>query len=275
MPPPRRRPAVLIAACLAVCATLLAAAAPALAVRPPIHAHRGGPLEFGKPVYGENTLPAFKASALRGFVLEMDAKLTKDGVPVVIHDPLLDRTTPCTGQVSERTLADLRANCPSDIIGTDANFVQLGPNDRRRTRIPTLAEALALARFTRRAREPRDQEPAGRPGLRQHARVRERRARRGRALRPPALAADRPVLLVPEPRRDEAAAPRRGAEPPDSRRAQPGFCGPARRSLDLTAVAGAAPHSSPRRTGSACAWCPTRSTPPRRSRPRPPRAWTS
>ena len=87
MPPPRRRPAVLIAACLAVCATLLAAAAPALAVRPPIHAHRGGPLEFGKPVYGENTLPAFKASALRGFVLEMDVKLTKDGVPVVIHDP--------------------------------------------------------------------------------------------------------------------------------------------------------------------------------------------
>ena len=87
MPPPRRRPAVLIAACLAVCVTLLVAAAPALAVRPPIHAHRGGPLEFGKPVYGENTLPAFRASALRGFVLEMDVKLTRDRVPVVIHDP--------------------------------------------------------------------------------------------------------------------------------------------------------------------------------------------
>ncbi|HEU0024703.1 MAG TPA: glycerophosphodiester phosphodiesterase family protein, partial [Thermoleophilaceae bacterium] len=148
MPPPRRRPASLIAACLAVCAGALAAAAPALAARPPIHAHRGGPIEFGTPTYGENTLPAFRASALRGFVLELDAKLTEDGVPVVIHDATLDRTTPCTGQVNARTLAELRADCPSDILGTDDNFVQLGPEDRRRTRIPTLSEALALARFT-------------------------------------------------------------------------------------------------------------------------------
>ena len=148
MPPPGRRPARLIAAFLVVCATLLAAAAPALAARPPIHAHRGGPLEFGKPTYGENTLPAFRAAARRGFVLELDAKLTKDGVPVVIHDATLDRTTPCTGQVNARTYAELLADCRSDILGTDANFVQLGPNDRRRARIPTLSEVLALARFT-------------------------------------------------------------------------------------------------------------------------------
>ena len=67
-------------------------------------------------------------------------KLTKDGVPVVIHDATLDRTTPCTGQVNARTLAELRANCPSDILGTDGNFVQLAPGDRRRAPIPTLAE---------------------------------------------------------------------------------------------------------------------------------------
>ena len=146
--PPRRRPAVLIAACLAACATLFAAAAPALAVRPPIHAHRGGPLEFAKPTYGENTLPAFRASARRGFVLELDVKLTKDRVPVVIHDATLDRTTPCTGQVQARTLADLRANCPSDIVGTDDNFVQLGARDRRRTPLPKLSEVLELARWS-------------------------------------------------------------------------------------------------------------------------------
>ena len=90
--------------------------------------------------------------------------------------------------MSERTLADLRANCPSDIIGTDANFVQLGPNDRRRARIPTLAEVLALARLTG-ARvnleiknQPSDPDFDNTPALR------ERRARRGRALRHPALA---------------------------------------------------------------------------------------
>jgi glycerophosphoryl diester phosphodiesterase len=125
---------------------LLAVAAPAFAVRPPIHAHRGGSIEFGKPVYGENTMPAFRAAARRGFVLEVDVKLTSDRVPIVIHDATLDRTTPCTGQVSARTFADIRANCPSDIVGTDGNFIQLGPRDWRRTPLPRLSEFLAFAR---------------------------------------------------------------------------------------------------------------------------------
>ncbi len=146
MPPPRRRPARLIAACLVVCAGLLAVAAPALAVRPFIHAHRGGSIEFGTPTYPENTMPAFRASAQRGFVLELDVKLTKDLVPVVIHDPTLDRTTPCTGLVNARTYAQLLAECRSDILGTTDNFVQLAPNDRRRAPIPKLSEVLALAR---------------------------------------------------------------------------------------------------------------------------------
>ena len=49
-------------------------------------------------------------------------KLTKDLVPVVIHDATLDRTTPCTGQVNARTYAELRADCPSDILGTDGQL---------------------------------------------------------------------------------------------------------------------------------------------------------
>ncbi len=149
MPPPRRRrPATLIAFCLIMCAVLLAVAAPALAARPFIHAHRGGSLEFGTPTYPENTLPAFRASAFRGFVLELDVKLTKDLVPVVIHDATVDRTTPCTGEVRSFTFAELRANCPSDILGTTGNFVQLAAGDRRRAPIPKLTEVLALARFT-------------------------------------------------------------------------------------------------------------------------------
>jgi len=146
VPPHPRRRLLLLAAWLAVAGALLAAATPALAARPFIHAHRGGPLEFGKPVYGENTLPAFRNAAARGFVLELDVKLTKDRVPVVIHDATLDRTTPCSGQVAALTFAELRARCPSDIVGTDDNAIPLAPGDRRRTVVPTLSEVLALAR---------------------------------------------------------------------------------------------------------------------------------
>lgn len=54
---------------------------------PEIHAHRGGSVVDGKPLYPENTIPAFRHAARRGFVLEFDVKLARDRVPVVIHDP--------------------------------------------------------------------------------------------------------------------------------------------------------------------------------------------
>ena len=119
--PPRRPVAVLVAAC----AVLLAIAAPAFAVRPPIHAHRGGSIEFGKPVYPENTMPAFRAAARRGFVLELDVKLTKR--PRAGGHPRRDaRPHHAVHRPGERAhFAELRANCPSDIVGTDGNFVQL------------------------------------------------------------------------------------------------------------------------------------------------------
>ena len=57
-------------------------AAPALA-SPYIQAHRGGSLHTvgGKqvPRFPENTMPAFRHAAHRGFTLELDIKLTKDG----------------------------------------------------------------------------------------------------------------------------------------------------------------------------------------------------
>ena len=178
MPPPRRRPARLIAACLVVCAGLLAVAAPALAVRPFIHAHRGGSIEFGTPTYPENTMPAFRASAQRGFVLELDVKLTKDLVPVVIHDPTLDRTTPCTGQVNARTFAAAarRTARRTSSAPTD-NFVQLAPNDRRRAPIPKLSEVLALARHAGARVNLEIKNQPDRPGLRQARRLRRPRDR--------------------------------------------------------------------------------------------------
>lgn len=67
-------------------------------------AHRGGAL-----LWPENSLLAFRnALELGADYLEFDVHLTKDGEPVVIHDPTLDRTTTGTGPVRERTLAELQ-----------------------------------------------------------------------------------------------------------------------------------------------------------------------
>jgi len=71
--------------------------------RPLVFAHRGG-AKLGP----ENTLAAFDnglAHAADG--LELDVHLSADGVPVVIHDLTLDRTTDATGPVRAWTAADL------------------------------------------------------------------------------------------------------------------------------------------------------------------------
>ena len=53
------------------------------------YAHRG--LHDEKNNVYENTLPAFRAAAGRGFGSELDVRLTRDGVPVVFHDSTLKR----------------------------------------------------------------------------------------------------------------------------------------------------------------------------------------
>ncbi|HEV7846043.1 MAG TPA: glycerophosphodiester phosphodiesterase [Thermoleophilaceae bacterium] len=99
---------------LALAAAVLAtvAATPASAL-PSIHAHRGGTVTNGKPTSGEESLAAYRQAARNGFTLEVDAKLTEDRVPVAIHDPTLDRTTNCTGEVRTFTLAEL-GGCRTD-----------------------------------------------------------------------------------------------------------------------------------------------------------------
>ena len=108
-----RLTALLVALCL------VPAAAAAAAV-PAVHAHRGGPMQLMTPAFAEGSMPAFAdAWGVRRAVLELDVKLSEDRVPVVIHDDTLDRTTQCTGPVAERTWADLRASCPTDVLGID------------------------------------------------------------------------------------------------------------------------------------------------------------
>lgn len=78
----------------------------------------------------ENTMPSFeKALALGADALEFDVAITRDGVPVVIHDDTLDRTTSGHGPVEHATFEELRA--------LDAGRWKGVP-----THLPSLAEVL-------------------------------------------------------------------------------------------------------------------------------------
>src|SRR5687767_5931886 len=126
-----------------VLALLLAPAAHAAA--PAVQSHRGGPVLDGVPTFAEETLPAFRNAAEKlGTVLEIDAKLTKDRVPVVIHDDTLERTTNCEGLVADRTLAEL-AECKADVLGAPGNDLKTAPAPEP-VPIATLAEVLAYAK---------------------------------------------------------------------------------------------------------------------------------
>ena len=58
----------------------------------------------------ENTLPSFELALAQGADgVEFDVQLTKDGIPVVIHDETVNRTTSGAGLVAEFPLARLQA----------------------------------------------------------------------------------------------------------------------------------------------------------------------
>jgi glycerophosphoryl diester phosphodiesterase len=66
-------------------------------------AHRGA----GK-LAPENTLAAFRLGAQYGYsAFECDVKLSADGLPFLLHDATLDRTTNARGVASERTWSEL------------------------------------------------------------------------------------------------------------------------------------------------------------------------
>ncbi|MGM2787513.1 glycerophosphodiester phosphodiesterase [Bacillus cereus group sp. Bce018] len=95
---------------------------------PEVIAHRGFLGSFP-----ENTLTAFTSAIARGAdALEMDVQFTKDGIPVVIHDETVDRTTNGTGRVDSLTLAEIQA------LDAGSKFHSLFSG----TRIPTLENVL-------------------------------------------------------------------------------------------------------------------------------------
>jgi glycerophosphoryl diester phosphodiesterase len=66
-------------------------------------AHRGAGL-----LAPENTLAALRCGAAHGYTMfEFDAKLSADGVPILMHDATLARTTGESGQVADRSWSEL------------------------------------------------------------------------------------------------------------------------------------------------------------------------
>jgi glycerophosphoryl diester phosphodiesterase len=101
-----------------------------MTVLPPLLAHRGA-----RRVAPENTLAALRRAAELGASwVEFDVKLTADGVLVLMHDELLDRTTCGRGPVA--------ATHSRDIARLDAGSWFSPAFDGEH--VPTFAEALAL-----------------------------------------------------------------------------------------------------------------------------------
>ena len=70
-----------------------------------IFAHRGA-----CALAPENTISSFELAVThQADAVELDAKLSKDGEVMVIHDPTLERTTNGSGKVNNHTLAELKA----------------------------------------------------------------------------------------------------------------------------------------------------------------------
>jgi len=55
----------------------------------------------------ENTASAFEAACQRGYTIECDVQLSRDGIPMIFHDDDLDRLTGVPGPVSAKTMAEL------------------------------------------------------------------------------------------------------------------------------------------------------------------------
>lgn len=86
----------------------------------------------------ENTLAGIEAAlGLGADAIEIDVHCTSDGVPVLIHDETVDRTTDGTGNIHEM---------PFDVVrALDAGARQFAPKFQG-AKIPTLAEVIDLTK---------------------------------------------------------------------------------------------------------------------------------
>ncbi|PWJ59549.1 glycerophosphoryl diester phosphodiesterase [Dyadobacter jejuensis] len=83
----------------------------------------------------ENSIPAIKEGIRLGIdILEIDVKVSKDGIPMLMHDGVIDRTTNGKGDLEEQLFEDLRK----------LRLVDKG--ELTDEKIPTLEEVLTLAK---------------------------------------------------------------------------------------------------------------------------------
>jgi glycerophosphoryl diester phosphodiesterase len=95
-------------------------------------AHRGY-----ATLYPENTIEAVVAAGEAGITqIEFDVQLTQDGIPVVLHDASLQRTTGLKRSVFSTDLAELEH--------VEANYTELFGDASSGIRIPTLEAMLDL-----------------------------------------------------------------------------------------------------------------------------------
>lgn len=95
-------------------------------------AHRGNAREFP-----ENTLPALRSALALGVrFLEIDVQMSADGVPIVVHDAELERTTGIVANVLNLTAAELAKIEAAERGRFGETFAG--------TNLPTLADVVAL-----------------------------------------------------------------------------------------------------------------------------------
>lgn len=100
---------------------------------PRVVAHRGWATR-----YPENTLPALRAALEAGVAhVEFDVQLTADGVPVLLHDPTLERTAGRPDCVLDLTWPSLRGVIVGREVPADTVLLPQAP-------LATLAEAAAM-----------------------------------------------------------------------------------------------------------------------------------
>jgi glycerophosphoryl diester phosphodiesterase len=105
--------------------------------RRPVIGHRGD-----RAHAPENTVESLLQAVAKGAdAVEFDLHLSRDGVPVLMHDPTLDRTTSGTGEVREQTVDQLKHHNAGARFTTDQG--RTFPWRDRGVQIPTLDEALA------------------------------------------------------------------------------------------------------------------------------------
>jgi len=89
----------------------------------------------------ENTLPSFeRALAAGAAILETDLHVSRDGVPVLIHDSVVDRVCDSRGRVGDQSLAELQQLDAGHHFTLDGG--RSHPFRGRGLRIPTFEEAL-------------------------------------------------------------------------------------------------------------------------------------